>query len=81
MQMIYIYQIDLIEKLSQAVQLIQWACRRDYEILVTRYGKTVCTTSRGWFSFCSENGLQPLNEGVTSGAEFLTQYFRRPSCE
>ena len=29
-----------------------------------------------WFSFCSENGLQPFNADVTSGAEFLTQYFR-----
>ena len=36
---------------------------------------------RRWFSFCSENGLQPLNADVTSGAEFLTQYFRKSSCE
>ena len=36
---------------------------------------------RGWFSFCSENGLQPLNADVTSGAEILTQYFRKSSCE
>ena len=33
------------------------------------------------FSFCYENGLQPLNADVTSGAEFLTQYFRKYSCE
>ena len=26
----------------------------------------------GWFSFCSENGLQPLNADVSSGAKFLT---------
>ena len=32
-----------------------------------------------WFSFCSGNRLQPLNADVTSGAEFLTQYFRKPS--
>ena len=25
---------------------------------------------RRWFSFCSENGLQPFNLDVTSGAEF-----------
>ena len=36
---------------------------------------------RWWFSFCSENGLQPLNADVSSGAEFLTQYFRKSSCE
>ena len=36
---------------------------------------------RRWFSFCSENGLQPLNADVSSGAEFLTQYFRKSSCE
>ena len=36
---------------------------------------------RRWFSFCSENGLQPLNADVRSGAEFLTQYFRKSSCE
>ena len=36
---------------------------------------------RRWFSFCFENGLQPLNADVTSGAEFLTQYFRKFSCE
>ena len=34
-----------------------------------------------WFSFCSENGLQPLNADVTSGAEILTQHFRKSSCE
>ena len=32
-------------------------------------------------SFCSENRLQPLNADVSSGAEFLTQYFRNSSCE
>ena len=36
---------------------------------------------RRWFSICSENGLQPLNADVSSGAEFLTQYFRKSSCE
>ena len=36
---------------------------------------------RRWFSFCVENGLQPLNADVTSGGEFLTQYFRKFSCE
>ena len=36
---------------------------------------------RRWFSFCSENGLQPLNADVTSDAKFLTQYSRKPSCE
>ena len=36
---------------------------------------------RRWVSFCSENGLQPLDADVTSGAEFLTQYFRKSSCE
>ena len=36
---------------------------------------------RRWFSFCSENGLQPLNADVTSGAEFLTPCFRKSSCE
>ena len=36
---------------------------------------------RRWFSFCSEIGLQPLNADVTSGAEFLIQYFRKSSCE
>ena len=36
---------------------------------------------RRWFKFCSENGLQPLNADVSSGAEFLTQYFRKSSCE
>ena len=36
---------------------------------------------RRWFSFCSENGLQPLNADVTRCAEFLTQYFRKSSCE
>ena len=34
-----------------------------------------------WFSFCSEGGLQPLNTDATSGAEFLTQFFRKFSCE
>ena len=34
-----------------------------------------------WFSFCSENGLQSLNADVTSGAEFLTLYFRKSTCE
>ena len=29
---------------------------------------------RRWFSFCSENGLQPLNADVTSVAEFFSQY-------
>ena len=36
---------------------------------------------RRGFSFCSENELQPLKADVTSGAEFLTQYFRQSSCE
>ena len=36
---------------------------------------------RRWFSFCVENGLQPLNADVTSGGEFLTRYFRKLSCE
>ena len=36
---------------------------------------------RRWFSFCYENELEPLNADVTSGAEFLTQYFRNSSCE
>ena len=36
----------------------------------------MCTT----FRFCSENGQEPLNADV-SGAEFLTQYFRKSSCE
>ena len=36
---------------------------------------------RRWFSFCSENGLQPLNADVTTDAELLTQYFRKSSCE
>ena len=36
---------------------------------------------RRWFSFCSENGPELLNADVTSGAEFLTQYFRKFSCE
>ena len=36
---------------------------------------------RRWFSFCSENWLQPLNADVTRGAEFLAQYFRKSSCE
>ena len=36
---------------------------------------------RRWFSFSSENGLQPLNAGVTSGAEVLTQYFWKSCCE
>ena len=36
---------------------------------------------RRWFSFCSENGIQPLNVYVTSGAEILTQYFRKSGCE
>ena len=36
---------------------------------------------RRWFILCSENGLQPLNADATSGAEFLTQYFRKSSCE
>ena len=31
---------------------------------------------RKWLSFCSENGLQPLNVDVTGGTEFLTQFFR-----
>ena len=34
-----------------------------------------------WFSFCSEKGLQALTADVTNVAEFLTQYFRRSSCE
>ena len=34
-----------------------------------------------WFSFCSENGLQSLNVDVTSGAELLTPYFRKSTCE
>ena len=37
----------------------------------------MCTT----FRFCSENGQEPLNADGTSGAEFLTQYFRKSSCE
>ena len=56
------------------------------------FGLTVCTTFNEyakqyaphltrWLSFCSENGLQPLNADVTSGAKFLTQYFRTSSCE
>ena len=36
---------------------------------------------RRWFSFCYEYGLKPFNADVTSGAEFLTQYFRKSSCE
>ena len=36
---------------------------------------------RRWFSFCSENELQPLKADITSGAEFLTQYFGKSSCE
>ena len=36
---------------------------------------------RRWFSFCSENELQPLNADVSNGAEFLTQYFRKSSCD
>ena len=36
---------------------------------------------RRWFRFCSENELQPLNADIKSGAEFLTQYFRKSSCE
>ena len=36
---------------------------------------------RRWFSFCYENELEPLNADVTSGAEFLTQYFRIFICE
>ena len=36
---------------------------------------------RRWSSFCSENGLDPLNADVARGAEFLTQYFRKSSCE
>ena len=36
---------------------------------------------RRWFSLCIENGLQPLNAVVTSGAQFLTQCFRKTSCE
>ena len=36
---------------------------------------------RRWFIFCSENGLQPLNVDVSNGAEFLTQYFRKSSCQ
>ena len=36
---------------------------------------------RWWFRFCSENGLQPLNADVTRAAGFLTQYFRKSTCE
>ena len=36
---------------------------------------------RRWFSFCSENGLQPRNADISSGAEFLTQYSRKSSCK
>ena len=36
---------------------------------------------RRWFSFCSENGLQPLNAEATCGVEFLIRYFRKTSCE
>ena len=36
---------------------------------------------RRGFSFCSEYGLQALNADVTNGAEFLTRYFRKSSCE
>ena len=35
---------------------------------------------RRLLSFCS-NGLDSLNAGLISRAEFLTQYFRRASCE
>ena len=31
---------------------------------------------RRWFSFRSENWLRTFNADVTSGAEFLTQYFK-----
>ena len=55
--------------------------RTDYEILIRRYGKQHVPHLNRWFSFCSENELQPLNADVTSGAEFLTQYFRKSSCE
>ena len=36
---------------------------------------------RKWFTFCSENGLQPLNADIRSGTEILTQYFRKSCCE
>ena len=36
---------------------------------------------RRWFRFSSENGAEPINADVTSVAEFLTQYFRKSSCE
>ena len=43
--------------------------------------KQYASLLRRWFSFCYENELEPLNADVTSGAEFLTQYFRNSSCE
>ena len=36
---------------------------------------------RRWFSFRSENWLQPFNADVTRSVEFFTQYFRKSSCE
>ena len=35
---------------------------------------------RRLLSFCSD-GVEPLNAGVISGAEFVTQYFRKASCD
>ena len=35
---------------------------------------------RRWLT-CSENGIDPLNADVISGAEYFTQYFRKFSCE
>ena len=69
------------KKLRQTVQFIQWYLRPDYEILVEGTAKQYAPHLRRWFSFCSKIGLQPVNADVTSGAEFLTKYFRKFSFE
>ena len=92
MQIIYIYQINLI---SNILSLEIWNCWYVWcqfnlpsgvlDLIMKSWseGKTkqYAPHLRRWFSFCSENGLQPLNADVTSGAKFLTQYFRKSSCE
>ena len=36
---------------------------------------------RRWFSFYSENGLQPINADAPGGTKFWTQYFRKSICK